>query len=372
MAEKIILERIQKVFGNVNSDHLPEAILLLNEGFRGTNFNYITGMSQGVFENCGVLFDRGGKIRIFTTSLEEEILRGIGAYADFVVYRNREQRKDRLKEVLQGYPTVGICYESVPHSLYLALKEMAQGAELIDVSRAFQAARMIKLPDEIERIRKACSIVSGIADEIPGVLKEGVTELDLAAEIDYRVVKMGAERTAFKTIVSFGKNTSKPHYEGGAVPLKEGDVVLVDFGALCGGYASDITRTYLTGKPETEVRGLYATVLESQQIALGRIGSGVRIEDVEEEVKRYIDSHEHYRGRFIHSLGHSLGLDVHDSTYPSEDFDRRFAENMVLTVEPGIYIPGFYGVRIEDDILVERSSCSLLTTARKELRSYEI
>lgn len=367
-------ERIKKVFNHIFnhicSNHPPEAVLLINEGFKSSNFNYITGLVQGVFDNCGVLFENGGRVCIFTTSLEEELLRGINGEAEFIVYRTMEQRNSRLKEVLEAYSLVGICYESMPHSLYLALRGIAPETEFVDVGRAFKMARMIKLPDEIESIREACRIVSEVADEVPGLLKDGITELDLVAEIDYRIMKRGAERPAFKTIVSFNTNTSKPHYEGGSVALKKNDVVLVDFGAVYRGYVSDITRTYFIGNPPPEVVRLYLVVRKAQEIALGLIGSGVKAVEVEEEVKRYVDTNEQYRDRFIHSLGHSLGLDVHDDSYPGEDFDRRFSENMVLTVEPGIYIPGFCGVRIEDDILVEGNSCRLLTTASREPLSY--
>jgi len=370
------LERIKKVFNHICnhifSTNPPEAVLLINEGFKSSNFNYITGLGQGVFENCGVLFENGGRVCIFTTSLEEEILRGVNGKAEFIVYRTKEQRNSKLKEVLEGYSSVGICYESVPYSLYNALKEIAPKTEFVDVSRAFRMARMIKLQDEIDSISEACRIVSEVADEVPSILKEGMTELDLVAEIDYQVMKRGAERPAFKTIVSFNANTSKPHYEGGNVSLKKGYVVLVDFGAVYGGYVSDITRTYLTGNPSPEVVKLYSVVRKAQDIALGLIGSGVKVGEVEEEVKRYVDSQEQYRDRFIHSLGHSLGLDVHDDSYPGEDFGKQFSENMVLTVEPGIYIPGFCGIRIEDDILVEGNSCRILTTAKKEPLSYGI
>ncbi|MGQ9616762.1 MAG: M24 family metallopeptidase [Spirochaetota bacterium] len=367
----MIHERIKKVFDHIRNhvcpDDPPEAVLLINEGFKSSNFNYVTGLVQGVFDNCGVLFENGGRIYIFTTTLEEELLREIGGGAEleYIVYRTREQRNGRLKEVLEGYSLVGLCYESIPCTLYLALREMVPETAFVDVSRAFKMARMIKLPDEIDSIGVACRIVSEVADEVPELLTEGMTELDLVAEIDYRVMKKGAERPAFKTIVSFSANTSKPHYEGGNLHLKKNDVILVDFGAVYRGYVSDITRTFFTGNPSAEIVKLYSVVRKAQEIAMGLIGSGINVGEVEEEVRRYVDSHEQYRDRFIHSLGHSLGLDVHDDSYPGEDFKKRFSENMVLTVEPGIYIPGFCGVRIEDDILVESNSCRVLTTARK-------
>ena len=154
--------------------------------------------------------------------------------------------------------------------------------------------------------------------------------------------------------------------------LANGDVVLVDFGAVWGGYASDITQTIVTGSPEAKLVDLYRTVHEGQRRAMGMIGEGVSVEEVDREVRGFFDSREEYRGRFIHGLGHSLGLEVHDDGYPSEEFGRRFAANMVLTVEPGLYLPGLYGVRLEDDVLVTENGCTVLTSADKDFRAYEI
>jgi Xaa-Pro aminopeptidase len=138
------------------------------------------------------------------------------------------------------------------------------------------------------------------------------------------------------------------------------------------GYASDITRTYLVEPVSSGLIHLYDTVLESQRIALDMIAESVSVEEVEKAVRGHIDTHGEYRNRFIHSLGHSLGVDVHDGSYPAQEFDGRFAGDMVLTVEPGIYLPGIHGVRIEDDIVVEKSSCRILTGASKEPIRHEI
>jgi len=370
--EQVIAGRIERIFQAIQSSRRVQAVFVYNRDSVSRNFHYLTGIDSGVFENCGVLCERSGKMYVFTTTLEEEILRSTEERAEIVVYRNEEERNSQLKKVLSNYNTLGISFEAISHSLYLNLLDLLDDAEMIDVSSAFHRARMIKSPDEIEKVRKACTIVSEVADSFPRFLRENVTELDLAAEIDYQMRKKGAHSAAFQTIVAFAENSSKPHYSGTDVPLKNGDVVLIDFGAEYRGYVSDISRTYLTGKPDKDLIKLYTTVRRAQEIALGLISDGVSVESVEKEVKSYIDSFERYRGRFIHGLGHSIGLEVHDNSYPSSDFDKLFASNMVLTVEPGIYLPGLYGVRIEDDIVVEERSCCLLTSALKEPLTYEI
>ncbi len=371
MKEKV-QARIKKVFQNIDSARVPESLFIYNRDSVDRNFLYVTGLNWGVFENCGVLCDTDGGMKVFSTTLEEEILRGVGKYAEIIVYRNEKERNEQLKEALSKYRSIGISFGSISHSFYINLCDLIDGTELIDVGGAFRKSRMIKSEEEIALIRRACDIASTVADEFPRYLEKNITERDLATEVDYRMRKLGARGPAFDTIVAFSPNNSKPHYSGSDVPLKGGNAILLDFGADYEGYVSDITRTYLTGNPEGTLMSCYETVLEAQRIALNLIGDGMSTEQVEKEVKSYIDSNERFKNRFIHGLGHSIGLSVHDNSYPGPDFNKTFRANMVLTVEPGIYIPGEYGVRIEDDVLVTADSCEVLTTARKEPRVYEI
>jgi Xaa-Pro aminopeptidase len=363
---------IEKVFASLDGVRVPDAIFVYNRDHGDRNFLYLTGLPGGVFENCGLLCERGRRLTIFSTTLEEEILRGVDGYTEFLVYRNEKERNELLKEKLSRYGRIGISFDRTAHSLYLSLQDLIGETELLDVSAAFRRSRMIKSAEEIERIRKACGIASRVAGEFPLFLKRGITERELAAEVDYRMKRLGARGPAFETIVAFSPNNSKPHYSGSDVSLEAGDTVLLDFGADYEGYVSDITRTYLTGQPGEELRHCYKTVLESQRIALELISDGKSTEQAEKEVKEFIDRFEEYRGRFIHGLGHSIGLSVHDNSYPGPEFDKLFRENMVLTVEPGIYLPGRFGIRIEDDILVHKGACEVLTDAPKELKFYEI
>lgn len=367
-----IKNRINTIYKRASAINNPEAMFIFNRNSMDKNFLYVTGLSKGVFENCGVLFEESGKMYLFTTTLEEEMSRTVEKYADLIVYKDEHERSSQLKKILSGYKEIGICYETISYLFYSRLQKLLNGTKLVDVTEAFKMARMVKSQDEIESIRRACSIASDVACSIPAVLKRGITELELGAEIDYLVRKKGAHSAAFKTIVAFAENTSKPHYSGDSIPLREGDVVLVDFGAEYMGYTSDITQTYLTGKPDKDLLDLYSTVYEAQKLAIELIREGIKVEYVEDRVKKYIDNHERYRGRFIHGLGHSLGLDVHDDSYPIYCFNGKFAENMVLTVEPGIYLPGLYGVRLEDDIVVKKAGCEVLTAREKELITYEI
>lgn len=355
----------------VQSD-VVDALFIFNSNGIDKNYLYLTGLPGGVFENCGVVVENGGKLLLISTALEEELSLGAAAYDELIVYRDEEERDRTLKRLLSSYRRVGVAFDRIPHSFFCRLREFAEKTQYVDASRAFRLARMVKSADEIERIGHACGIADRVAGLIPSMLKEGMMESDLGAEIDYRIKKEGGRGPSFDTIVAFGENTSKPHYGGGSVRLRPGDHILVDFGAEYEGYHSDITRIFFTGTPEEELASLYGTVREAKELGVSLIKDGVDAQSVEERVKERIESHDRYRGRFIHSLGHSLGLDVHDDSYPFKSYGGKFCENMVLTVEPGVYLPGLHGVRLEDDVVVTKEGCKPLTSPVKEPEYYEI
>jgi len=167
---------IERVFAGMDGLSIPEAIFVYNRDRGRENFLYLTGLSGGVFENCGLLCERNGRLVMFSTTLEEEILREVEGYTEFLVYNNEKERNELLKKKLSSYGSLGICFETVSHSLYLNLRDLVDATELLDVSGALRRARMIKAPEEIERIRRACGIASSVADELPRFLKRGVTE----------------------------------------------------------------------------------------------------------------------------------------------------------------------------------------------------
>jgi Xaa-Pro aminopeptidase len=178
-------------------------------------------------------------------------------------------------------------------------------------------------------------------------------------------MKLGASSTSFTTNASWGPNSAEPHHEPDDSRLKKGDMVLFDYGALYNKYGSDVTRTFVLGRAEKWQKEIYEIVLQSQLEAIDAVHAGAEAKEIDAVARRIIDSTQ-YKGRFIHSLGHGIGLSVHDGGRFSPSSDIILEENMVMTVEPGIYIPGKGGVRIEDDIRVTKNGCEVLTTAKKE------
>ncbi len=341
-----------------------DAIVLLNgtEPHVDMSFFYVTGLTSGLFEGCAAII-YPDSVEIMASTLEEESARK--GEMEVTVFADKKERDVLLKEKLAPLDTIGINADEMTYSSYLSLQNVTD-ARLIDVSQAIKKARLIKDTSEIERTRKACSIISQVADEIPDLVTESMTELELAAELVYSMQKKGASGPAFSTLVCFGKNASEPHHSSGTTPLQHGDFILVDMGALFERYVSDITRTYIFGNADEKQIDMYETVLESQRIGLKAMKDNIQGKDVHIKVKNFLD--QKYKDRFIHGLGHSIGLSVHDGERMSEDSPLVLKEGMIFTVEPGLYIPGYGGVRIEDDVLITTEGVEILTHANKELQ----
>ena len=246
------------------------------------------------------------------------------------------------------------------------MKKMLLRSKFIDISDKLVKVRLVKDELEIKLIKEACKMSDMVMKKIPEILTEGIYEYELAAEINYYMQKLGADKPAFETISSFSKNTAEPHYSHGSTRLKKGDFTLFDFGACFRKYNSDMTRTFVFGAADKKQKEMYETVLGAQKVGFDSIKPGIQTSDVHTAVSSYIDNTK-FKGRFIHSTGHALGLAVHDGVGFGSDSHVDLQENMVFTVEPGVYIPGFGGVRIEDDILVKKDGMELLTTSSRTL-----
>lgn len=357
--------RVKNIYKNL--ENKLDIILIKNsiEPYIDDNFFYATGLEKGLFEGCIAFLSPEGKIDIIVSELEEESAKK--SDANVLVYRSAKDFEDLLKGRLSPCKKIGLNFKGISHKDYLGLVKRFPNAKLHDVSQSIEITRLVKDEIEINLITKACEIVDKVVDKIPEMLYDGITESELAAEIDYLMQKNGADKAAFETISSFDKNTSEPHYSHGSTKLKKGDFVLCDFGACFRKYNSDITRTFVFGDASDKQKSMYRTVQEAQKIGLDIIKPGLKASEVHEAVHSHIEKTE-FKGRFIHSTGHSLGLGVHDgSARLSSGCELELKENMVFTVEPGVYIPGFGGVRIEDDILIKKDGIEILTKSPKQL-----
>ncbi len=356
--------RIKRIFGNLPDD--IGAILLYNgsEPHQDVNFFYVTDLTKGLFENSAAVIYPDGTGTIITSKLEEESAGK--SPLNLEIFSSKKEFRECVKKALDVDGKIGINFEDMPHLSYRKFKYMVRGRKFVDVSESLEKTRMIKDRTEIERMKKAGKIAAEALKAMTESLREGMAEYEAAAILIYEMMKRGATGPAFETISSFGENSAEPHYTSGERRLKKGDFALFDFGARYDRYNSDITRTFVAGKADKKQREIYGIVKEAQMAGIDAIRDGVAGPEVDAAAREIIEK-AGYGDRFIHSLGHGLGLKVHDGGGLSPRMKMELKENMVLTVEPGIYIPGYGGVRIEDDVLVKKNRAEVLTEFPKEL-----
>lgn len=244
------------------------------------------------------------------------------------------------------------------------LGEAIPGIEIVHTEGLVEKLRLVKDVNEIAAMRDAAAAGDAAFRETLGCLREGMTEIDVAAGLEDAMRRAGSEGLSFPTIVAFGENAAEPHHAPGARRLKRGDVVKMDFGATSSGYHSDMTRTIAFGPVADELRAVYGIVRAGQQAGLDAVRAGVTGGDVDAAARAPLNASGH---DFGHGTGHGCGLEVHEAPGLRRESADMLAAGMAVTVEPGIYLPGAGGVRIEDLVVVTDAGCDVLTTSPKEL-----
>ncbi len=255
-------------------------------------------------------------------------------------------------ELVRGKKTLGAPFPYISRAASDRLE--AEGFALVDCMPALRTAMKVKSEAEISLIGQACDIAEeGLLATLPR-LKEGMTERELAAALEYEMRMRGAEGVSFETIVAFGAGSSVPHHETGDTKLRFGDVVLIDYGCKKGGYCSDCTRTFLFGDDgkHEEFKAHYALVLEAHELVKARIVAGMTGKEADEIARGYFREHG-LDGAFTHSLGHGIGLEIHEHPMLSPRSEEVLLDGMVFSDEPGLYFAGKYGIRIEDSVTLQ-------------------
>ena len=271
---------------------------------------------------------------------------------------------DLLNE--KNVKTLGFEDTELTVSDYLSLKEQLEGFELVAVGKYINFVRSFKTAQEIEYIKKAQSITDVAFAAILGFIRPGVTEREIAIELEYQMNKNGAEGLAFDTIIASGINSSKPHAHPTDKVIELGDPVTMDFGARYHGYCSDMTRTVFVGEPDDELRKIYNIVALAQSMGINSAYTGMSGRELDTACREIIKANG-YGEYFTHSTGHSLGIDIHETPFASMRSDDVLDANQLITCEPGIYIPKVAGVRIEDMLLFEENGVIDLTTSDKNI-----
>jgi len=269
-----------------------------------------------------------------------------------------------MSQLVENYPvgkTMGYESSILPVAIYNELLKALDEIEFTPFDGEIENAREIKDPYELELIKKAVHIAEEGFRQIEGKIKAGVTERELSAELQYRMKLAGAEKEAFDVIVAGGNNSALPHAKVSDYELNDGDPVVIDWGAKVGGYHSDMTRTLFIGEPSEKMREIYKTVFEAQKKALDAVKPGMSTGEVDAVARDYISS-AGYGDYFVHGLGHGVGLAIHERPPVKKDDTTILQPGMVATVEPGIYVPGIGGVRIEDMVLITLDGKEILTS----------
>jgi Xaa-Pro dipeptidase len=333
--------RVKRIFKECPKD--VGAIVLMG----GPPVRYCSGTAEAI----AVLKRNSIHLAVHKMSEQGALDTGLPAH----VFKKGEHGK-LIRKLVGAAHKVGVLDDQLSHNSRRSLANDLRGKKLVDVSKAIMEASYIKDDHEVKLLRRVSKIASDVADEIPSMLKEGMTELELLREINYSMASKGAEGGTFGGIVAFGAHSSYPHWGTGHKRLKKGDWVLCDYGASIDGYGSDITRTMVFGKASARQKKMYATCHDAHLLSFDMTRDGKDVIDINKAVDDLLQGAGY--GPFIHSIGHALGV-------IGGGFINR--PGAVNTVEPGIYLPGYGGVRIEDDILIkEGGKFELLTKNRRD------
>jgi Xaa-Pro aminopeptidase len=349
------LNGIREKLAEINVD----ALLVYNE----LNQHYLSGFAF----TDGLLLITKNKALLITDFRYYEMGKK-NAFSDFEVVIP-ENRKQLISDTLakEGCKRIGFEGNFMSYNDYANHKSNYPGYEFVDIGNIIEVQRQMKEPDEIEKMQKAQDITDLAFSHIIKNITTNMTEIEVAAELEYVMRKNGADGLAFETIAVSGDASALPHGTPRNVKLKRGFLTM-DFGAKYQGYCSDMTRTIVIGKADEEIRKLYNTTLNAQLAALDYLKAGADAGEADKVARDIIDSYPEFCGAFGHSLGHSVGLFIHELPGMNKRaFRRKLRAGEIVTVEPGIYLYGKYGCRIEDMVKIEEGGIYNFTKSTKEL-----
>jgi len=317
------------------------------------NFLYFLGLSTGVFENSVLLLSPHSLQAVVPRLELNAVPRGVEAFS----FSSPEEKKSVTKKILGQFNAVGFDFKSISHENYLLLRSNCK--KMVDVSKELALTRAVKEAIEVKAMRAAARLTDKVIAGVIGGLREGVSEQEAAAEIVFCFAEKSAS-PAFESICAFGRNSAVPHHLPSKKQLKKGEIVLIDAGARLNGYCADLTRTIVFGRrPSFAQYSLLEVVRQAREIVVDKIRPGVQASELHCAVSEFFGSRG-FAGGLIHSLGHSIGLQVHDGLRIHAKSDFVLREGMVFALEPALYFPRIGGVRLEEDVLVTRKGCRVL------------
>ncbi|NIQ05464.1 MAG: aminopeptidase P family protein [Candidatus Korarchaeota archaeon] len=357
-------KRIGKCKAKLKKEHFDGAIII-----PGPNFQYLTSYTVESFERfMGLFLPVNEAPLLLLPKLEEERGRTRSVVDRITAYDDSDDLKDVLSFTFSELDLQGgkIGVEGQMPFSTCQLLENASNIEVGNIDFILQSLRLTKSTTEIERIKRSSRILErGISAGFEAITK-GITEKEVARVIKHTIEDQGGEVPFLS--VQFGPNSAIPHHTYGEREVKKGDVVLIDMGCRYKGYFSDITRVGVVGKINEKIKKIHDVVSKAQERAIERVKPKVEAQEIDSKAREYIKQNG-FEDRFIHRTGHGLGLEVHEPPYIKQGNSRRLKPGMVFTVEPGVYLPGDFGIRLENDIVVTSEGFENLTTIGKEIRN---
>jgi Xaa-Pro aminopeptidase len=333
-----------------------------------TNLRYLTGFTG----SAGLLFVLGDDLVLLTDGRYEtqaaEQLRDAGVDAAVEVSPTARQG-ERARDLVASRNVEALGLEAA-HVSWARQRAFAAdwfpGVELVPTLGLVEGLRRVKDPGEQDRLAEAARIADAALDHVRGRLGDRITEAEFGRLLDYEMRELGAAGPSFETIVASGPNAAKPHHRPGSRTIGRGEAIVIDFGALFDGYCSDMTRTMWLGEvTDDDVRRAVEVVLESQAAGVAAVGPGVKAVDVDRACRAVIEA-AGWGDRFVHGTGHGVGLEIHEAPSVSAASTDTLSCGHVVTVEPGVYLPGIGGVRIEDTVVVTEDGCRPLNSTPKD------
>ncbi|MGG1658103.1 M24 family metallopeptidase [Brevibacillus sp. NRS-1366] len=336
----------------------------------GPNLYYFTGLSLKQSERLSLaIITRENQLLFLVPQVEVSKVEKL-AHDHLFWYTDEQGPLKALTELIKALGKVDSIGVEHGHMRVMELKAVEQlgAAGYIAIDNAVDQLRVIKDQQEIDAIQRAVRIVEESFEATLPSIREGVAELEIAAELEYEMRKRGSEGTPFGTIVASGYRGALPHGRASDKLIKSGELIVLDFGAYYQGYVADITRTVAIGELASELAKIYEIVRQAQQAAVDAVRPGVTAHEIDETARSIIRDRG-YGDYFTHRLGHGIGLSGHEEPYMRQQNRLLLEPGMAFTIEPGIYLPDKGGVRIEDNVIVTEDGCLNLMTLTKELIS---
>ncbi|HSS94095.1 MAG TPA: Xaa-Pro peptidase family protein [Candidatus Dormibacteraeota bacterium] len=334
---------------------------------RPVSIAYLTGVRAEPYERLMALAVKPDRATLIVPAIEQENAERAGTDADVDAWRDGEDPYRLVHRALHGTIRLGVEKDHLTVGAAEALRQRLGAHDHVDIAREIRRLRRTKSPAEVERLAQAAAITDTATEEIIGWLHAGQTELEIAVALGGSIGG-GGGTLAFDTLVLSGPNSALPHGRPSGRQLEKGDLVLLDFGAAFEGYRADTTRVAVVGEPNARQREIHRVVLAAHDAAIAAVRAGVTTGAIDAAAREVIEA-AGLGEQFFHRTGHGLGLEAHEDPSLDPASTTMLEAGMVFTVEPGIYFPGWGGVRIEDDLVVEEEGCRLLTKASRSLRT---